>query len=50
MNILITSDGRRVKVVQYFKKAFQNVGKVIAADCDYKASALYFADELELIP
>src|SRR5690625_3531411 len=50
MNILITSVGRRVKVVQYFKKAFQNVGNVIAADCDYKASALYFADELELIP
>jgi len=50
MNILITSAGRRVKVVQYFKKAFHNVGKVIAADCDYKASALYFADELELIP
>lgn len=50
MNILVTSAGRRVKIIQYFKNAFQNKGKVIAADSDYKASALYFADEYELIP
>src|SRR5699024_5260056 len=50
MNILVTSAGRRVKVIQYFKNAFQYMGKVIAADCDYKASALYFADDFELIP
>ncbi len=50
MNILVTSAGRRVKVIQYFRNAFRNIGKVIAADCDYKASALYFADEFELIP
>lgn len=50
MNILITSAGRRVKIIQYFKHAFQNNGKVIAADCDYKAPALYFADSFEFIP
>lgn len=50
MNILVTSAGRRVKVIQYFRNAFQNKGKVIAADCDHKAPALYFADKFELIP
>lgn len=50
MNILITSAGRRVKVVQYFKKAFKDIGKVIAVDCDYKAPALHFADQFGLIP
>lgn len=50
MNILVTSAGRRVKVVQYFKNVFENIGKVVAADCDHKASALYFADEYELVP
>lgn len=50
MNIMITSAGRRVKIIQYFKYTFQNKGKVIAADCDYKAPALYFSDEFELIP
>jgi len=51
MNILVTSAaGRRVKVIQYFKNAFKNIGKVIAADCDHKAPALYFADEYEIIP
>lgn len=50
MNILITSAGRRVKIIQYFINAFQNVGKVIAADSDYKAPALHFADDFEIIP
>lgn len=50
MNIIVTSAGRRVKVIQYFKKAFENIGNVIAVDCDLRASALYFADEYELVP
>lgn len=50
MNILVTSAGRRAKVIQYFKKSFDNFGKVIAADCDSKAPALYYADGFELIP
>ena len=50
MNILITSAGRRVKVIQYFKQSFNKNGKVIAADCSNKAPALYFADEYEIIP
>lgn len=50
MNILVTSAGRRTKVIQYFRNSFENIGKVIAADCDYKAPALYFADEFTLIP
>src|SRR5699024_6134102 len=49
MNILVCSAGRRVKIVQYIKTAIQN-RKVIAADCDSKASALFFADDYELIP
>src|SRR5699024_9346927 len=51
MNILLTSVGRRVKVVQYFKKEFNwNGGKVIAADCDKDAPALCFADQGIKIP
>jgi len=51
LNILVTSAGRRVKIVQYLKDTLstQN-GKVIATDCDLNAPALYFADEYELIP
>src|SRR5690625_7403065 len=51
MNILVTSAGRRVKVVQYLKDTLNiKNGKVIATDCDLNAPALYFADEYELIP
>src|SRR5699024_6332366 len=51
MNIIVTSAGRRVKIIEYFKKAFTNVqGKVIATDCDIKAPALYFADDFEIVP
>lgn len=48
MNILVTSAGRRVKIVQYFVK--YNTGIVVAADCDKTAPALYYADEFEIIP
>lgn len=51
MNILISSAGRRVKVVEYFKQNLNKInGKVIAVDCDTKAPALYFADEKDIIP
>lgn len=52
MNILITSCSRDVTLVQVFRAALINNGggKVIAADMDPKAAALYFADEFVLIP
>lgn len=51
MNILITSAGRRVKIIEYFKRALNPVGgKVIATDCDSYAPALYFADEFIIVP
>ncbi|RWR12840.1 ATP-grasp domain-containing protein [Siminovitchia fortis] len=51
MNILICSVGRRVKLIQYFKEELHKVGgKVIAADCDETAAALYHADMYEVAP
>ena len=45
MNILITSAGRRVKLVQYFKRELENMeGSLIASDLDINAPALYFSD------
>ncbi len=52
MNILLTSVGRRVKLVEYFRQELSEhgVGKVIAVDCDSRAPALYFADHHEIVP
>lgn len=52
MNILVTSAGRRVKIIEYFKNNldFKNNEKVVATDCDAYAPALYFADEYEIVP
>lgn len=50
MNILILSAGTRNKVVQYFKTAVGNAGKVIATDCSNLAPAVYDADEFYLVP
>lgn len=45
MNILITSAGRRVKVIQYFKREVDPIkGMIITADLDHNAPALYFSD------
>ncbi|NLM44696.1 MAG: carbamoyl phosphate synthase, partial [Clostridiales bacterium] len=44
MNILITSVGRRTRLLEYFKKELNGLGKLIAADCDILAPALYTAD------
>ncbi|MDO4294173.1 MAG: ATP-grasp domain-containing protein [Eubacteriales bacterium] len=49
-NILILSAGTRDKVVQYFKRALEGKGRVIATDCSPYAPALYEADEFVLVP
>lgn len=50
MNILILSAGTRDKVVQYFKKAVGNEGRIIATDCSTLAPAVYEADKFILVP
>lgn len=50
MNILITSAGTRNKIVQYFKKEFKGIGKVIATDMNNLAPAIYEADNFYLVP
>lgn len=51
MNILVTSVGRRVKVIEYFKGTLsKDKGKVICTDCAPNAPALYFGDYYEIVP
>ncbi len=50
MNILVLSAGTRNKVIQYFKKALGDKGKVIATDCSNLAPAVYDADRFYLVP
>lgn len=50
MNILILSAGTRNKVVQYFKKALNGNGAVIATDCSNMAPAVYEADKFYQVP
>lgn len=47
MNILITSVGRRTKLIEYFKKEFTNV---IATDLSIYAPAIYVADKHYIVP
>jgi carbamoyl-phosphate synthase large subunit len=49
-NILILSCGTRNKIIQYFKKALEGVGIVIASDNSSLAPALYDADKYFLVP
>lgn len=49
-NILILSAGTRNKVVQYFKKALNGDGRVIATDCSNLAPAIYDADKYYIVP
>lgn len=49
-NILLLSVGTRNKIVQYFKKALGDEGKVIATDMSAIAPALYEADRFYLVP
>lgn len=50
MNILILSAGTRNKVVQFFKEAVGESGKVVATDCSNLAPAVYDADVFYLVP
>lgn len=50
MNLLILSCGTRDKVIQYFKKAFEGYGDIIATDCSPYAPALYEADRHYIVP
>lgn len=50
MNILILSAGTRNKIVQYFKKELNGIGKVVATDCSNLAPAIYDADKYYIVP
>ena len=50
MNVLILAAGTRNKVVQYFRKAFENEGNVVAADASKLAPAIYDADKYYIVP
>ena len=50
MNILILSAGTRNKIVQYFKKAVGDNGRVIATDASDLGPAIYDADNYYIVP
>lgn len=50
MNILILAAGTRNKVVQYFKRTFNGVGTVVAADASELGPAIYEADKYYIVP
>lgn len=53
LNVLVLSAGRRVELVQAFRSAASRLGvqsRVVAADCQPLAPALYFADERVMLP
>lgn len=50
INILILSAGTRNKVVQYFTRALEGKGKVVATDCSKFAPAIYDADKYYIVP
>jgi len=50
MNVLVSSVGRRVSIVQYLKKELKGIGQVIAVDQSLYAPALYAADLYESVP
>ena len=50
MNILLTSVGRRVKIVEFFKHALKGEGAVFAGDCSTTAPGLYAADKGFILP
>lgn len=49
-NILITSAGRRVQLVKYFKESLDDAGNLIAGDNSRLAAALYAADRWYTLP
>ncbi|MBZ5749702.1 ATP-grasp domain-containing protein [Metabacillus rhizolycopersici] len=53
MNILFTSSGRRVALLNYFKQVYQQQyinGKVITADLKNNAPSAYFSDKHMIVP
>ena len=50
MNILILAAGTRNKIVQYFRKTFAGIGKVVATDASTLAPAIYEADKYYIVP
>lgn len=50
MNILILSSGTRNKIVEYFMRELNGLGKVICADCNQLAPTLYIADKYYIVP
>ena len=50
MNILILAAGTRNKIVQYFKRAFDGVGTVVATDASELGPAIYEADKHYIVP
>lgn len=50
MNILILAAGTRNKIVQYFKRALNGKGFVVATDASELAPAIYEADKFYIVP
>lgn len=50
MNILILAAGTRNKIVQYFKRAFEGTGNVVATDASKLGPAIYDADKYYIVP
>ena len=50
MNILILAAGTRNKIVQYFRKTFDDVGTVVATDASTLGPAIYDADKYYIVP
>lgn len=50
MNILILAAGTRNKIIQYFKKAFEGIGTVVATDASNLGPAIYDADKYYIVP
>ncbi len=50
MNFLILSCGTRNKVIQYFRRAFEGRGRIIATDMSRLAPAVYEADQFYITP
>ena len=50
MNLLILAAGTRNKIVQYFKRTFDGIGKVIATDASLLGPAIYEADRFYIVP
>ena len=49
-NILILAAGTRNKIVQYFKKAFEGEGTIVATDASVYGPAIYEADKHYIVP